>query len=572
MKQASVYIGMVLLAFCVLPGCDNGGSTVVVSGAVVDQDGPVAGALVKIQGTGYKALTDKRGKFRLSGFAYRGSLTVTAWKQDYYCTLAKAVTPLEDSVRLTLTPYQTTDNPDYEWLSPLTGENSCVSCHEDIVTIWENNAHAGSAVNPRFLTLYYGTDRQGNQSPLTRYTYIKEYGTIPLPPDPDLPYYGPGYKLDFPQSDGNCGACHIPGAAVDSGYEVSPRDIDGADTFGIHCDFCHKVAAVELDPASDLPHLHRPGVMSMDVRRPFTGDPDRPQLFFGTFDDVNAPKGDAYLPLLEESRFCAPCHYGVFWDTVVYNSYGEWLDSDYSDPVNGRTCQQCHMPSPSMINGRMITNIAPGKGGVDREPDTIHAHLQLGAMDEDFMQNAVSMDTCGSLDGQSVKVTVHIANDNTGHHVPTDSPLRHLILLVDARNEAGERLEQTEGETLPDWCGVGDEEDGCYANFPGKAFAKILEDKWTGESPTAAYWNHTRLVLDNRIAAGAADTSTYGFFNPSYGDITVRVKLIYRRAYKDLMEIKGWDVPDVIMADRMLTTRDMYNRCPEIPGVDNAHR
>ena len=243
---------------------------------------------------------------------------------------------------------------------------------------------------------------------------------------------------------------------------------------------------------------------------------------------------------------------------MIYNSYGEWLASDYNDPNNGLTCQQCHMPSPSVIDDRMITNIAPGKGGIDRNPDTIHAHLQLGAMDEDFMRDAVGMYVSGSQDSQSVKVTVTIVNDNTGHHVPTDSPLRHLILLVDVRDQAGDRLEQIQGEKLPDWCGVGDEEDGCYADLPGKAFAKILENKWTGAYPTAAYWNHTRVVQDNRIAAGGSDTSSYVFLNPSYSDMTVTVKLVYRRAYKALMETKEWDAPDIIMAEQVLTTRDMY--------------
>ena len=59
-----------------------------------------------------------------------------------------------------------------------------------------------------------------------------------------------------------------------------------------------------------------PGVLSMDIRRPFPEDEDRYQLFFGTFDDDNVPEEDTYLPLLEESQFCAPCHFGVFWDTV----------------------------------------------------------------------------------------------------------------------------------------------------------------------------------------------------------------------------------------------------------------
>ena len=128
----------------------------------------------------------------------------------------------------------------------------------------------------------------------------------------------------------------------------------------------------------------------MDIRRPFAADPDRYQLFFGTFDDDNVPEEDTNLPLLKESRFCAACHYGVFWDTVVYNSYGEWLLSPYSDPAYGgaATCQQCHMPAPTLLEGQPLTNVAPGKGGVERDPLTIHAHTFPGASSTDLLQNA----------------------------------------------------------------------------------------------------------------------------------------------------------------------------------------
>jgi hypothetical protein len=38
----------------------------------------------------------------------------------------------------------------------------------------------------------------------------------------------------------------------------------------------------------------------------------------------------------------------------------------------------------------------------------------------------------------------------------TDSPLRHLILLVEAEDSSGSPLEFLEGDILPDWCGSGD--------------------------------------------------------------------------------------------------------------------
>ena len=46
-------------------------------------------------------------------------------------------------------------------------------------------------------------------------------------------------------------------------------EVQGADFFGVHCDFCHKVADVTLETSSGLPYPNTPGVLSMDIRRPF---------------------------------------------------------------------------------------------------------------------------------------------------------------------------------------------------------------------------------------------------------------------------------------------------------------
>ncbi len=210
--------------------------------------------------------------------------------------------------------------------------------------------------------MYSGTDVNGNRSPLTRYGTSRDYGRIPLRPDPNQPYFGPGYKLDFPDTAGNCAACHVPGAALDDPYGIDPRAVNGVNALGIHCDYCHKVAAVKLDPATGLPYPNMPGVLSQDMRRPFPEDKQRYQIFFGTFDDDNVPMEDTYLPLIKESQWCAPCHYGVFWDTVVYNSFGEWLASPYSDGRDGKTCQQCHMPAPTILEWQGHHECRTGQG------------------------------------------------------------------------------------------------------------------------------------------------------------------------------------------------------------------
>jgi hypothetical protein len=519
-----------------------------ITGIVLDPEGvPLAGATVRIQATVNETKTDEEGRFVLVGLAEGVPVTVSAWKEAYYCAKVEEVTPPTGGITFTMRLVQTNDNPDYQWIPP-TGENSCYSCKPGVTQVWlENDAHGKSAVNIRFLTMYNGTDVNGNQSPLTSYGYSRDYGRVPLRPDLSQPYYGPGYKLDFLDTAGNCAACHTPGAAIDAPYGIDPNMVSGVNKFGVHCDYCHKIADVKLDPATGLPYPNMPGVLSQDIRRPFPEDPNRYQVFFATFDDDNVPMEDTYLPLIKESQWCAPCHFGVFWDTVVYNSFGEWLASPYSDPVTGKTCQQCHMPAPTMLNGQPMTNVAPGKGGVERDPLTIPAHTFPGASRTDLLQNAVTMTVSASREGDKITVEVTIVNDKTGHHVPTDSPLRQMILLVAAKDWQGQTLSLLEGSTIPEWGGVGDPNKGNYAGLPGKGFAKILMELWTEITPTGAYWNPTRIVSDNRIPAFGSDSSAYTFTAPAEGKVSIDVSLLYRRAFIQLMDWKGWNVPDIMM-------------------------
>ena len=533
----------------------------VVAGIVRDAEGPVAGATVRVKLTENKTITAADGSFTLSHLAAGVPVSITAWAEGYYIGGTSA-TPGLEPVIITLKPYYTTDNLDYEWFSfqGVEGSASCAPCHTAYHE-WRADAHSQSAVNPRFLTMYEGTDVHGNQSPLTRYT-----DGVPQPPDPTQPYYGPGYRIDYPDRAGNCAACHTPlASSLDPGNTcgwsgchtewtawaseevpdgVYPTDLTGNAADGVGCDFCHKIGDVILNPDTGLPWPARPGISSMRLYRPDEGQ----QLFFGTFDDVT--RRVTYLPLQEESAYCAPCHYGVFggvagqYDVaggvVIYNSYGEWLESPYSDPETGQTCQDCHMPTVDYDYF-----VYPAMGGLHRDPDRIHNHYMAGASDEELLQNSVTMTTTARLKEQEVLVEVSITNDKTGHHVPTGVPLRHLILAVRATDADGNRLPLRDGPVLPDWTGD-------YAGQPGKYYAKIVKDEWTGESPTGAYWRDISLVEDTRLAAFATDVSRYTFVAPAEGSVTVEARLIFRRAFQQLMEWKGWDDPDIVMEEETI--------------------
>jgi mono/diheme cytochrome c family protein len=545
--------GISIFLFLALSGCTA--STKSIVGVVHSPSGPVEGAVVRVQTTGTFTTTDGTGAFALTGLDPGDAVFVTAWAQGYYIAGVEAA-PGAEGVEIELHPHHAGDNPDYAWLPsqyhPGQGEDQgCAECHSsaDIgsttalpVDEWLLDAHSSSAANPRFLTMYTGTDLSGNQSPPTRFASSRDYGSFPLPPDPIQPYYGPGYKLDFPETAGNCAACHTPAASVNNPYSVDPTTVSGVAAEGVPCDFCHKVWDVRLDPVSGMPYPNMPGVLSYAFLRP----PEGHQFFAGPYDDV-APGEDTYSPLQRESQFCAPCHFGVFWETVVYNSFGEWLESQYSDPASGQTCQDCHMP-PGLSDHFAL----PEAGGLVRDPQTIFSHRMPGAADEELLQNAVTMTVDARQENGEIAVQVGIFNDNTGHHIPTDSPLRHLILVVTAVDQDGSPLEQLDGPVIPDWGGIGDPAQGYYAGQPGTIYAKVLEELWTEVSPTGAYWNPTRVVSDNRIPAMETASSSYLFAAPEEGDAALEVRLSFRRAFIELVEQKGWDAPDILVAAETL--------------------
>jgi len=541
----------------------------VVSGVIIDANGPLAGAIVQIQGTNNKTITTAAGAFTLSGISGITPVVLTAWSEGYYIGWTSLNPSAPDwkggqDVRITLKPLPDKDNNLYPWFSfeGVKGSASCGLCHREY-NEWKADAHSQAAQNPRFLTIYAGTDINGRQSQPVQWGN----SGVALPPDPSKPYYGPGFRLDNPNRAGNCATCHTPvaskvpnqkncgwlGCHTDLTIERSrnvidphtlPLGLSGGAAEGITCDFCHKIGAVTIDPHTKLPPPDMPGILSIRLYRPEEGQ----QVFFGTLVDVNRRVSYALLEM--KSEFCAPCHYGVFGGVVgvgrvtggvvIYNSYGEWLESPYSDPQTGKTCQDCHMPVAN--TDRFVF---PERGGIARDYVPLHYHTMPGVTDEQFMKNAVTMKSTAAREGNNLKVEISITNDKTGHHVPTDAPIRSMMLVVEAFDKNGNPLNLVQGSILPSWTGN-------YAGKPGKAFAKVLRDDWTGETPTAAYWRPITVVEDTRLAAMATDTTNYLFDLVPGNAATIKVHLIFRRAFQALAQLKGWTDPDLIMAEETI--------------------
>jgi hypothetical protein len=124
--------------------------------------------------------------------------------------------------------------------------------------------------------------------------------------------------------------------------------------------------------------------------------------------------------------------------------------------------------------------------------------------------------------------------------------------VVDVTDSNGNRLRQLSGPVIPDWAGVGDPAEGYYASLPGKTYAKVLTERWTQISPSGSYWNPTIITSDNRLAAFETDTSSYIFQSSGNEGASINVTLLFRRAFLELAEQKGWNIPDILMENEIV--------------------
>lgn len=146
------------------------------------------------------------------------------------------------------------------------------------------------------------------------------------------------------------------------------------------------------------------------------------------------------------------------------------------------------------------------------------------------------------LTGGQIQIKVTVQSVGVGHKFPTDSPLRQLILLIDARDWRNNRLVQSGGSRVPFWAAPD------YGGYPGQIFANILKDKDTNLAPTFAYWNPVEAAwdgADTRLVPGVPVQNIYAFAAPYENSARITAKLIYRRAFKNVVDQKSWPMENL---------------------------
>ncbi len=499
-----------------LPPTPPSGRRWIVRGRVLDYArNPVPGARVKVQGKPFTALADSSGRFQIAVDPAMSFPAVLGAAREGYYNGGTDVFDLNDGWTIYLKKLPPAD-PTRKSFQP---SSVCAKCHSAHVAEWKTADHSEAGED---LWVHDLLDGLGTPSGWQGFVYERDSR----------------HRSALPHGD--CSNCHTPlrargrfGAAMGNPQQPDPKMQEG-----VSCDVCHKVRRVDLRFA-DYPGIH-PKAAQFHQPKDDQLDP----VVLGTLTDVTfrvKPMWPSYSPALADGHsVCALCHEhnidhdgdGDYTDPGSLpdqETWSEWRASPYAQPGPGyKTCVSCHMPLTTRttiadiqaVGGRKVRSHAfPGHG------------FGLRASSSDLRLSA------RRLAAGAIEVLVEVENKGAGHSLPTGIFLRNILLLVEA-TAAGKRVPLLQGSRLDKLAGAaGTPAAGYFAGLPGKVYAKVFEDasgNWP-VFPTEAL----RIRYDTRLPAGRIDRLRFVFANLT-GPVTVRARLIYRKAYRAFVDAKRW--------------------------------
>src|SRR5207244_2580503 len=124
----------------------------------------------------------------------------------------------------------------------------------------------------------------------------------------------------------------------------------------------------------------------------------------------------------------------------------------------GQHCQSCHMTPTGLMD-----NIAPGKGGIQRDPHTLGSHGFPGGQ-KNMLSRCLDVAVTFTSTANGITAAVEVRTKDVGHRVPTGFIDRHLLLIVEGYASEIKRLDSLSGPRLPKAAGKQ------FAKLPGWIF------------------------------------------------------------------------------------------------------
>jgi hypothetical protein len=277
--------------------------------------------------------------------------------------------------------------------------------------------------------------------------------------------------------DPGCLLCHAPASV----YMSDPKWEKKTSWEGVTCDLCHSVRSVKL--GADRPFVIDAGTVKT-----------------GPLKGANpVVHGAAYSDAFTSSTLCAPCHqYTNPRKFDVLTTYAEWQASGY--PAKDTSCQTCHMraASGSVVDPKIARS----------STSSINIHEMPGGHSVAELNRALLAQITAERKGENIEVRVSVTNRGAGHKVPTGSPLRAIVMVVEADNAAGARQSATRtfGRSVVDAAG------------------QELNDE------AGVFQRAAKTASDNRLAPGEQRVERFTFPMPRTAPVRALARLYYRYA------------------------------------------
>lgn len=331
-----------------------------------------------------------------------------------------------------------------------------------------------------------------------------------------------------------CNVCHSPLAYI-AGDIPPPKPHEGSRANeAVSCEVCHTITGFTGDTPYNGNWVSQPG-----------------QNKYGPRASGESPAhGIVKSDFLSTTEFCGTCHnekspYGVW----VKSTQLEWKEGPYArEDVR---CHDCHM-----------TYAASKTAGMGEEYTDARQHLFHGAHDPGKVRGTVELrihpDIVEAEPGETVKFTVALFNQKTGHKFPTGSVEDRIVWLhvegkdaagkvyhlpVDRKGFEGEAYTIAADELAYQDMGISLSK----ADFEGVQRDGVPVGDRIFRMPyldpqgrmTIQQWNTASLGVDYRIGPRETKLETFTFdipFGVPSGPMTVTATLSYRKLVKPVAD------------------------------------
>lgn len=335
-----------------------------------------------------------------------------------------------------------------------------------------------------------------------------------------------------------CNGCHAPISYLSGDVPPPLPSKNSRANESVSCEVCHSITGFQGEVPFNFNYIMKPGREKFTVRK----------------GDIQSPAHEIVAsPLHKSGDFCGICHnekspYGIW----VKSTHLEWKEGPYYK--EGVQCQDCHMTKTEFKTASM------GKTYPDAK-----LHLFHGAHDPGKIAGVIELrvhpDIREAEPGETVKFTIALFNQKTGHKFPSGSVEDRIVwmhveatdangkvyhLPVDKKGFDGEEFTigsdvlayQDMGIALDDPNFKGVQRDGIPIG--DRIFRMPYFDPQ--KRMTIQQWNTASQGVDYRIGPRETKTETCTFNLPDNlppGKLTVKAVLNYQLLVKPVADFLG---------------------------------